>query len=81
MRYLAGERGAAVNAANANGCTALMVASIRGHLDVVRYLAGERRAVIAAAQPDGTTALMFAADSDQHRVYGARSLLGNTLSR
>ena len=29
VRYLAGERGAAVNAANANGCTALMV-RVRG---------------------------------------------------
>eukprot|EP00747_Dinoflagellata_sp_TGD_P088512 gnl/TRDRNA2_/TRDRNA2_164034_c0_seq4.p1 gnl/TRDRNA2_/TRDRNA2_164034_c0~~gnl/TRDRNA2_/TRDRNA2_164034_c0_seq4.p1 ORF type:complete len:169 (+),score=28.85 gnl/TRDRNA2_/TRDRNA2_164034_c0_seq4:680-1186(+) len=61
VRYLAGEEGAALDAANADGSTALIHATVSGHPKVVRYMAGERGATLDAADADGSTALMFAA--------------------
>ena len=46
VQYLAGERGAAVDHAQADGATALIAAACNGYLDVVRYLAGERGAAV-----------------------------------
>jgi len=65
VRYIADERGAALDPVHANGGLALIEAAYHGHLDVVRYLA-ERGAAIAyatldAVDADGTTALMLAA--------------------
>ena len=46
VKYLAGEGGAAVDAANVAGDTALMMAAFAGHLEVVQYLAGEGGAAV-----------------------------------
>ncbi|KAL4164584.1 hypothetical protein KRP22_004449 [Phytophthora ramorum] len=50
-----------VNAADAHGNTALMVAAAGGHLDVVHFLAGECGANVNAAGKHGNTAVMLAA--------------------
>ncbi len=51
-----------VNARNARGSTALMLASYKGHLDVVEALINANADVNLKAN-DGITALMYAASS------------------
>ena len=53
------QRGADVNAKDADGLTSLMKASDEGHVDVVRLLI-ERGADVNAANEEGWTALMYA---------------------
>ena len=50
-----------------NGMTALMVASEKGHVDVVRALV-ELGADVAQAKPDGMTALMLASEKGHEAV-------------
>jgi hypothetical protein len=58
---LVDEKGAPIDAARADGMTALMVAAEEGHLHVVEYLAGEKGASVDVQTADGFTALMLAA--------------------
>eukprot|EP00928_Gymnodinium_smaydae_P036525 TRINITY_DN2551_c0_g1_i2.p1 TRINITY_DN2551_c0_g1~~TRINITY_DN2551_c0_g1_i2.p1 ORF type:complete len:148 (-),score=29.18 TRINITY_DN2551_c0_g1_i2:187-630(-) len=60
VRFLAGEKGAAVEASNTRARTPLMCAAAKGHLDVVRYLMEEREADYERADAQGMTALMEA---------------------
>ena len=65
-------RGANVNAKK-NGNTALMLASIKGHLDVVRALLDKGAEVNARSAEYGMTALMLA--SDAGHLYVVQALL------
>ncbi len=56
-----GTLGVDVDAADADGYTALMCAARHGHTDTVNALAGTHNANVHAADRSGTTALMFAA--------------------
>ena len=48
IKYLVGEGGAYVNAADKNGLTAAMLASRGGHLEVVAYLTSQGAALPGA---------------------------------
>ena len=60
VKYLV-RRGAVANAPDSDGCTALGLASHRGHPEVSRFLC-ESGADVNAADSDGFTTLMFASD-------------------
>lgn len=61
VRYLVGKAGAAVDARDAMGCTALMEAADEGQAEVVQCLVAEAGASVDASASDGRTALMVAA--------------------
>ena len=63
VKFLAGERGADVEATKPDGGTVLMGAALHGELAVVKYLAGERGATIDAKNVWGGTALIAAAQA------------------
>ena len=60
-----------VNARKPNGFTPLMLASYKGHLEVVRALLDARAAMNAKAEPSGATALTVASQEGQIEVVRA----------
>ena len=57
------ELGADVDAANYNGTTALMIAALNGHTEIVAALLSCERIDVNAANSNGSTALIFAAQN------------------
>ena len=68
-------------------CTALMVASLRGHHTVVKFLLTRGAAVNLKTYENGSTALMYAAEGGYERVaqllldHGAFADIGNKFDR
>ena len=61
------QSGADANAKNNSGRTVLMLASMRGHTEVVRLLL-DAGADVNAVDSDGNTAIMFASDARQTSI-------------
>lgn len=68
--------GADVNAVALDGQSALMIAALNGHAEVVTTLLADQRTNVNAVDPNGQSALMAAADGNHDNAEIVTALLG-----